>query len=66
MKITIDRETCIGAGQCVLSAPTVFDQEEDTGLVILLTESPSKDVLEHVREAAAVCPALAIRLEESA
>jgi len=66
MKITIKRDLCIGAGQCVLSAPTVFDQDEETGLVVLMTDSPSEEVLDHVREAAAVCPALAIELAEDA
>jgi ferredoxin len=66
MKITVNRDICIGAGQCVLSAGTVFDQDEDSGLVVLLDEAPPDDLLEQVREAAQVCPALAIVVDEQA
>jgi len=64
MRITIDEETCIGAGQCVLAAPEVFDQREDDGVAVLLTETPGKDQRAAVDEAAVRCPALAIRLEQ--
>ena len=37
MKVRVDREVCIGAGQCALVADSVFDQD-DEGLVILLAE----------------------------
>ena len=40
MHITADRERCVGAGQCVLAAPAVFDQDDD-GLVAPLTVDPS-------------------------
>jgi ferredoxin len=65
MKITIDPDVCIGAGQCVLSAGAVFDQDEDTGLVVLLDASPPEELANRVREAAAVCPARAISLDEN-
>jgi ferredoxin len=66
MKITVDTGICIGAGQCMVSAGTVFDQDEETGLVILLDESPADDLLPQVREAAQVCPAQAISVDEHA
>jgi ferredoxin len=65
MKITVNTDICIGAGQCVLAAGTVFDQDEDSGLVILLDESPPDELLAEVREAASVCPALAIHVDEN-
>ena len=34
-KVHVDHDLCIGAGQCVLVAPQIFDQD-DKGLVILL------------------------------
>ena len=37
VKIEADRDLCIGAGNCVLSAEAVFDQDDD-GVVVLLTE----------------------------
>jgi len=65
MRVIVDYEKCCGAGQCVLLAPKVFDQRDD-GIVILLDENPPKELHTAVREAATVCPAAAIRLEESA
>ncbi|QTO23422.1 MULTISPECIES: ferredoxin [Burkholderia cepacia complex] len=63
MKIKVDVDKCIGAGLCVLAAPKVFAQDEDTGLVILLQEEPAEDQHEAVREAARLCPALVISCE---
>jgi len=40
----------------VLSAPDVFDQNEEDGIVILLAENPSDDLTDNVEEAAALCP----------
>jgi ferredoxin len=64
MKIVIETEKCVAAGQCVLSAPDVFDQYEEDGTVILLTENPSSELTDDVEEAAALCPGRAIRLEK--
>ncbi|EYF00255.1 ferredoxin [Chondromyces apiculatus] len=63
MRILVDLDKCCGAGSCVLAAPRVFDQRDD-GIVLLLDESPPEDLHKAVREAAAVCPASAITLEE--
>jgi len=64
VKIIVENEKCIAAGQCVLSAPDVFDQNEEDGIVILLAENPSDDLTDNVEEAAALCPGRAIRLEK--
>lgn len=64
MKIFIDQEKCVAAGQCVLYAPNVFDQREEDGIVFFVNENPGPEEAENVRQAAAVCPALAIRIEE--
>ncbi|MEV0383204.1 ferredoxin [Nonomuraea sp. NPDC050643] len=66
MKIIVDEDKCCGAGQCVLIAPDVFDQREDDGIVILLEPEPGEDQHVLVREAAAVCPAAAIEVNEQA
>ena len=39
MKIQADRDVCIGAGNCVLAAENVFDQDDDA-IVVLLQETP--------------------------
>ncbi|TRV77762.1 ferredoxin [Streptomyces sp. 130] len=57
MRIDIDKDVCIGAGQCALAAPKVFTQDED-GLSELLPEpEPGPMVADAVR----ACPVGAIR-----
>lgn len=63
MKVEVRRDVCVGAGQCVLSAPGLFDQGEDDGLVILL-EQPAGADADAVREVAILCPSGAVRLVE--
>jgi ferredoxin len=62
MRVELDEPKCVASGQCVIAAPDVFDQREDDGVAFLLTEEPADAQLDGVREAAAVCPAAAIRL----
>jgi len=66
MKITIDQARCVAAGQCVVAAAEVFDQRDEDGIVVLLNDSPPEEHADAVREAASVCPALAIAIEETA
>jgi ferredoxin len=65
MKVAVEQDKCVGAGQCVLLAPDVFDQRDEDGSVVLLAENPPAELHEDVREAARVCPAVAIQLTES-
>ena len=64
-KVHVDEDLCIGAGQCVLVAPAIFDQD-DKGLVILLDVTPPPALHEAARKAAKLCPARAITIEETA
>jgi ferredoxin len=64
MKVFIDQDKCVASGQCVLAAADVFDQRDEDGVVILLNPNPPAELADDVRQAAAVCPALAIRVEE--
>ena len=64
MEIHIDEDRCIGGGQCVLAAPEVFDQRDEDGLAVLLRADPPPESHERVREAARLCPAVAIELDE--
>ncbi|MEW1640732.1 ferredoxin [Streptomyces sp. NPDC091219] len=64
MKVVVDEDKCVAAGQCVAAAMDVFDQRDEDGIVVLLDENPSAALADDVRNAAAVCPALAIRIEE--
>lgn len=63
MHVTGDRRVCVGAGQCVLAAPDVFDQDEDEGLVLILQENPGEDQREAVEEAADTCPSGAVHID---
>jgi ferredoxin len=65
MKVSVETDKCVAAGQCVLLAPEVFDQREEDGVVVLLDETPAAEHHDAVREAALVCPAAAIHLAES-
>jgi ferredoxin len=64
MRVTIDEDKCCASGQCVLAAPEVFDQRDDDGIVVLLDASPPPEQHQAVRDAAAVCPAAAILVQE--
>jgi ferredoxin len=63
MRVLVDQGACIGAGNCVLSAPEVFDQGDD-GLVVLLDGEPPGTLEEDVRLAALRCPARAITVSD--
>ncbi|MBM4792596.1 ferredoxin [Streptomyces sioyaensis] len=63
MRITIDNHTCIGAGQCALTAPGVFTQDDDGyGELLPGREDGAGDPL--VREAARACPVQAITVTD--
>ena len=59
MLITVDRDTCCGAGNCARVAPEVFDQDAE-GLVVLLAPRPPGSLAEPVAQAADLCPSGAI------
>jgi ferredoxin len=62
-KVHVDEDLCIGAGQCVLVAPRIFDQDEQ-GLVVLLDTHPRPELHDAARKAAKLCPARAITVVE--
>ncbi|MGK4584909.1 ferredoxin [Kitasatospora sp. HPMI-4] len=62
MRIQIDRSRCRGAGQCVLSAPDLFDQSDDDGTVIVLDDQPPARLHDAARLAEALCPNAVIRI----
>ncbi|HKN97732.1 MAG TPA: (4Fe-4S)-binding protein [Pseudonocardiaceae bacterium] len=63
MRIKADRDVCVGAGQCVLTEPAVFDQGDD-GLVKLLVETPDEVAAKAARTAVDLCPSGALSLAE--
>jgi ferredoxin len=64
LRVELDEPKCVAAGQCAMVAPDLFDQREDDGVAIVLDATPGPEHHEEAREAAAVCPAAAIRLVE--
>lgn len=72
MRIAADRELCIQAGNCVMVAGEVFDQDDD-GIVVVLVDTDGgavqtaevpDDQLDNVREAVRLCPATALAIVE--
>ncbi|GGL63832.1 ferredoxin [Streptomyces fumigatiscleroticus] len=64
MRIDIDKDVCIGAGQCALTAPDVFTQD-DEGYSTLLPGREDGGDSPLVREAARACPVAAITVSET-
>jgi len=65
MRVTADREVCIGSGNCVFSAPAVFDQDDDEGLVVVLTAQVDDEDADAVQNAVANCPSGALRIVDA-
>jgi len=63
-RVSVDQDRCCASGQCVVLVPEVFDQREQDGVVVLRVAEPDPSLLADVREAANVCPAAAITIEE--
>jgi len=64
MRIIADTDRCIGSGQCALKEPTVFDLDEEEGIVALLSSRPTGSAAERAREAARLCPSGALTVIE--
>jgi ferredoxin len=60
-ELVVDSSRCMGAGQCVLTAPDLFDQSEEEGTVLLVRE-PRDDETDRslVRRAVDLCPSGAV------
>ena len=63
MKVIADRDVCIGAGMCVMTAE-IFDQGEDGIVVIADSVEVSPEEQHRVRNAVSLCPSGALRLIE--
>ncbi|WP_443333063.1 ferredoxin [Streptomyces sp. AA0539] len=55
----MDRAACVGAGQCQLLAPEVFDQD-DTGVVVLRPGHLTAEAVTAASAAVDLCPVGAI------
>jgi ferredoxin len=64
MRIWIDRDACVGSGQCVMTAPELFDQDDD-GIAFLAREDLAQGSVAVLRSVEHACPSRAIHLEEA-
>jgi ferredoxin len=60
--IEIDRELCYGFGDCVASAPAVFELDDDEKAIVIDPNGAGRDDLV---DAAANCPVNAITILEA-
>jgi ferredoxin len=63
--VTADTDVCLASGQCVLLAPQIFDQRDDDGIVVTLSQEPPPEQQDAVRHAVLSCPSGALRLTAS-
>ena len=61
MKVQADRDVCIQAGNCVMVADALFDQDDD-GIVVVLVDEVTDDEEDRAREAVTLCPSQALRI----
>lgn len=61
MKLEANRDACISSGNCVMTSEALFDQDDD-GVVVILTEDVPEAEEGHAREAVDICPASVLRL----
>jgi ferredoxin len=61
LKVRIDRDLCIGLGNCVAVAPTVFKLDKSNKAVVLKPESVDEDTLMNAAES---CPENAVIIED--
>lgn len=61
IRIKADTGLGVGSGQCVLTDPAVFDQDDD-GIVALLTDHPDARSAAQARHAVDLCPSRALSI----
>lgn len=61
MKVTVDRDACIGCGLCAGICPEVFEMDEEN--IAKVIAQPNEGTEASAREAADSCPVSAISVE---
>lgn len=62
MRVEVDRQRCESNGLCVLSAPEVFDLDDDG--VLHVAPSPDESLRADVEDAVSSCPVQALTLHD--
>ena len=63
MKVHADRDVCIQAGNCVMVADNLFDQDDD-GIVVVLVDDIPVDEEDRARQAVKLCPSQALTIKQ--
>ncbi len=64
VKVSVNREKCIGCGLCISLVPDVFEMDEEGKSKVKMEEINDEDLLKEVRRAAESCPVGAIEIKE--
>ncbi len=64
MHVSVDRSKCQAYANCLMTAPDVFDLDEDSAIVVLLQENPDESIRPAVEEAVRSCPVQALSLSD--
>jgi ferredoxin len=60
-KVVVDRQRCLGSGQCIVYAPHSFAHDGEAKAVVI---DPAGDPIEAIRNAVEACPTSALQLIE--
>ncbi len=60
-EVVVDPQVCEGHAQCVMSAPELFDLDDDDRAFVLESR-PSEAMLPRAFDAASACPVGAVRI----
>jgi ferredoxin len=63
MEVRVNRAVCLRSGQCTYMHPKVFKEGED-GYPVVLASLVPEELEDEARDAADICPASAIVVEE--
>jgi ferredoxin len=61
--VILDTQNCQAYANCLLTAPDVFDLDEDRGIAIIKQDNPPEELRAVVEEAVRSCPVQALTLE---
>jgi ferredoxin len=66
IRVAVEARRCLGAGQCALTVPEVFRQNDD-GISVVEDPEPPAELIEALLLASDICPARAVsvRMEPS-
>jgi ferredoxin len=63
MRVILDTQNCQAYANCLMTAPEVFDLDEEKGIAIIKQENPPEDLRSAVEEAVRSCPVQALTVE---